>query len=139
MSRTAPVTAALLSALGLAVAGCVALPTEMPDPAEGARLFAENCAACHGASGRGDGLLAGEIGARPADLTRIAARAGGFDRAAVLSTIDGYTRVRQGVHRMPEFGAFLEGPEVPVEIDGQMSPVPRPLAALMLYLESIQR
>jgi putative copper export protein/mono/diheme cytochrome c family protein len=37
--------------------------------AEGRRLFAANCTACHGASGRGDGPLAKSLPIPPADLT----------------------------------------------------------------------
>jgi mono/diheme cytochrome c family protein len=37
--------------------------------AHGARLFAANCVACHGAEGRGDGPLAKSLPAQPADLT----------------------------------------------------------------------
>ncbi len=58
----------------------------------------------------------------------------------MLSYIDGYTRGRLPKQDMPEFGLLLEGPTVPVDTgDGVLSPVPRPLAALMLYIESIQR
>lgn len=35
---------------------------------EGARVFATNCAACHGAGGRGDGPAAASLPIRPADL-----------------------------------------------------------------------
>jgi putative copper export protein/mono/diheme cytochrome c family protein len=35
----------------------------------GATLFSANCAACHGATGRGDGALATTLPIRPADLT----------------------------------------------------------------------
>ncbi len=131
----------LLASLG--VSACV--PQEMPEADEGAALFAENCAMCHGPAGRGDGALAGEIkaeqGLAPADLTRITRRHGGtFPRAFVLSYIDGYTRGRVTGVDMPEFGLLLEGESVPVDTgDGVMSPVPRPLAAIMVYLESIQR
>ena len=76
----------------------------------------------------------------PPDLTTIAARnEGAFPRAHVLSVIDGYTRM-DPAEDMPEFGLLLRGPTVPVDVgDGQFTPVPRPLAALMVYLESIQR
>lgn len=37
--------------------------------ARGAPLYAENCTACHGAGGRGDGPDAGKLPIRPADLT----------------------------------------------------------------------
>lgn len=128
---------------GLLLVACVG--QEMPEPGEGAALYSENCAMCHGPGGRGDGELAGEIrsetGRRPSDLTAIArGNDGVFPRAQVLSYIDGYTRGRLPEQNMPEFGLLLEGPTVPVDSgDGVLSPVPRPLAALMVYLESIQR
>jgi putative copper resistance protein D len=44
-------------------------PYAAPSIARGAPLYAANCAACHGARGRGDGPLATKIPIRPADLT----------------------------------------------------------------------
>ena len=139
----------MIGRAGVLAAGLVALGAcvsqEMPEPGEGAMLFAENCAMCHGATAQGDGELAAEIrretGRRPADLTMITRSSKGvFPRAKVLSYIDGYTRGRLPEQNMPEFGLLLEGPTVPVDTgDGVMSPVPRPLVALMVYLESIQR
>jgi mono/diheme cytochrome c family protein len=126
-----------LSAVGL-IAACVA--TEMPDAPEGAKLFADNCAACHGASATGAGPLANELTQKPADLTRISARNGGtFPRAQVLSVIDGYSKGAHPGRVMPEFGLLLEGDTVPVEVDGVLTPTPRPLAALLAYLEDIQQ
>ena len=136
---------AALAGLGLAIGLSACAWNEMPEPGEGAALFAENCAMCHGADARGTGELAAEIraelGRRPSDLTRLThANKGSFPRARVLSYIDGYTRGRLPEQNMPEFGLLLEGPTVPVDTgDGVMSPTPRPLAALMVYLESIQR
>ncbi len=55
-----------------------AYPTTFFAPAEpyaaasvmhGARLYAENCALCHGAGGKGDGPAAAALPTRPADLT----------------------------------------------------------------------
>jgi putative copper resistance protein D len=55
-----------------------AYPTSFYAPAEayaaasvvrGARLYAENCALCHGADGKGDGPAAAALSIRPADLT----------------------------------------------------------------------
>lgn len=138
-------TFTMISVAGLAgfLVACAA--QEMPEASEGAALYVENCAMCHGAAGRGDGELAREIraesGRAPVDLTMIARSNGGdFPRAQVLSYIDGYTRGRLPGQDMPEFGLLLEGPTVPLDTgDGVLSPVPRPLAALMVYLESIQR
>ena len=48
-------------------------PSRKPSVANGAAIYAEKCAACHGASGRGDGESAAAIqsqfGAAPADFT----------------------------------------------------------------------
>ncbi|MGB6518881.1 MAG: copper homeostasis membrane protein CopD [Candidatus Cybelea sp.] len=44
-------------------------PYAAPSVARGAPLYAQNCAVCHGAEGRGDGPLAGKLSIRPADLT----------------------------------------------------------------------
>lgn len=121
------------------LSGCQ--PDSMPEPSEGARLFADNCAVCHGTSARGDGDLAGDLPKTPADLTLITQRAGGtFPTANILSQIDGYTRMKNRDQVMPEYGAMLEGDTVPVQLgENEFSPVPRPLAALVTYLESIQK
>lgn len=129
----------VMTGLGaLALTACAV--AEMPEPAEGFALYQENCALCHGPTGRGDGEIAVGMRPKPSDLTRITRRHKTFPRAHVLSVIDGYTRMDAPGQEMPEFGLLLRGPTVPVEIaDGSMSPVPRPLAALLSYLESIQR
>lgn len=130
----------VLSALaGLGVlAAC--MQAEMPQPDEGRMLYADNCAQCHGASGQGNGPWADGMVPAPSNLVTLAAGNGGvFPRAAVLSTIDGYHRADLPGQQMPEFGLLLEGPTVPVDTgDGVMTPTPRPLAALLTYLESIQ-
>lgn len=130
----------LAAPVTLIVSACVApQDTAMPEPGEGAALYQQNCAVCHGADGKGGADLARAAG-RPADLTLLAQGNGGvFPRAAVLSTIDGYNRMALGDQRMPEFGGFLEGGTVPMDVgDGRMTPVPRPLAALVTYLETLQ-
>ncbi|MDX2484946.1 MAG: cytochrome c [Pseudodonghicola sp.] len=116
------------------LAACVS--DEMPGPEEGAMLFAENCTACHDYRGQGARLAGGQMAP---DLTRISARNGSeFPRARVLSRIDGYGHGTVPASIMPEFGALLEGELVPVDVDGTLTPTPRPLAALLTYLESIQ-
>lgn len=113
---------------------------DMPEPEDGRMLFAENCAICHGADGKGGGPAAEGMDPQPPDLTQISARNGGvFPTSMVLSAIDGYTR-QPAAEDMPEFGALLEGPMVPVDTGGPlMTPTPRPLAALAAYLELIQK
>ncbi len=120
----------------LALLACTQI--SMPEPSEGQALFAENCVQCHGTSGKGNGPWAGSFDPAPADLTRLT-EDGVFPRARVLSIIDGYDRTDLPGHQMPEFGLLLMGDTVPVDVgDGVLTPTPRPLAALLEYLESIQ-
>lgn len=126
--------------VALAMAGLVACAAQlsMPEAGEGAALYAANCVQCHGAGGEGDGPWAAGMSPRPADLTQLGG-GGQFPRARVLSAIDGYDRTGLPGRDMPEFGLLLEGETVPVDAgDGVLTPTPRPLAALLAYLESIQ-
>ncbi len=131
------------SILGLTIftlmVGCV--ESDMPEPPEGQALFQANCALCHGVSGKGDGASGAGLSPPPADLTMIASRnAGDFPTARVLSAIDGYTRAQLPGQDMPEFGLLLQGDLVPVDAGGGvLTPTPRPLAALLVYLEGIQQ
>lgn len=101
--------------------------------ADGAKLYVEQCAACHGTSGIGDGPLAEGLDRKPSNLTTIAARnAGVFDRDAVMSQIDGLHRAADSA--MPEFGESGMGDIIMVE----STPVPAELYALANYLEGLQ-
>ena len=132
--RAAPWAVGFVLAGGLA--GC--MPSAAPE-VSGRALFAENCAVCHGDSGRGDGPAAAGLTPPPIDLTRLSADNDGvFPMARVMSYIDGYTR--SDFDSMPEFGEFLDGPLIPVDTgDGILTPTPEPLAALAEYLRSLQR
>ena len=112
----------------------------MPVPDDGKALFADNCAACHGTGGMGDGPLAAQLQSAPANLTRIALDAdGNFPRARVMSIIDGYARSDLGGPGMPEFGALLEGDLIPFDSgDGVLTPTPRKLVAVLEYLIELQ-
>lgn len=44
-------------------------PARAPDIVRGAALFAEHCASCHGAGGRGDGPVSAELDPPPIDFT----------------------------------------------------------------------
>jgi mono/diheme cytochrome c family protein len=127
-------TLTALPALAL-LAACAT--EEMPEAREGEKLFANNCTACHDYRGTGSPELVG--GQTAPDLTQISARNDGeFPVAQVLSQIDGYGRGKVSTEVMPEFGLLLQGDLVPIEVDGTLTPTPRPLAALLAYLESIQ-
>lgn len=139
MRPNLPAASLVVAVLGTVIlVACTA--REMPGPDEGAQVYDANCSVCHGASGKGDGALAGDLPSAPVDLTRIAARNGGtFPIAKTLSMIDGYARGAHDGRVMPEFGAVLGSDTVPVDVNGILTPTPRPLAALLEYLESIQQ
>ena len=130
-------TPRILAPLALLLLGaCVDEPE-----VSGAMLFAENCAACHGADAMGSGPMASGLSPQPPNLTGLAAANGGvFPRDYVMSTIDGYSRGAHTAAAMPEFGAGDMGDTVIVEgPDGLGTPVPVQLLALADYLESVQR
>jgi mono/diheme cytochrome c family protein len=128
---------ALLALLATLVA-CA--PRAMPEAAEGRAFFAANCTACHGPGGRGDGPWAGDLARAPVDLTLLARTNGGsFPRQRALAYIYGNPE-RMDMHRaMPEFATEMDEELVPLEVSGTLTPTPRRLAALLAYLEEIQR
>ena len=125
----------------LATLGLVTACTEPVTKSDGAALYSEFCASCHGDSGTGDGPAAAGLSRAPADLTTLSSRNGGtFPLMDVLSTIDGYTRAKHGNLTMPEFGVMLEDqPMVLVDTgDGIETPTPEPLIAIADYLLTLQ-
>ncbi|WP_431261510.1 FTR1 family protein [Roseateles chitinivorans] len=78
-------------------------PTALPDLKRGASVYAANCAACHGASGNGDGPLAKQLDPRPIAFTD-------HDRARQRSVFALYQAVSQGIAgtAMPAFGQLSE-------------------------------
>lgn len=125
----------LRSALAVAALGALAACNPFAGPAAGSRLFAENCAGCHGDTGRG--------GPGGPDLTGIAARDGGFPRRAVLDRLDGYARglmTHVDSADMPDMSHLMTGRLMHVDLGpGASRMIPERVVALTAYLESIQR
>ncbi|HMO08757.1 MAG TPA: cytochrome C [Paracoccaceae bacterium] len=132
-----PLAAAL--ALSLALAAC--LPATRPPVPSGEDDYATYCAACHGASGRGDGAGAQGMRPRPTDLTRLSASNGGaFPGTRVMAKIWGYTGGRDGGSPMPAFGPLLDGEAVLYDGgDGILTPTPLRLVQIAEHLRGVQR
>ncbi len=130
----------ITSGLALMAVGLAACTDPvMPDRTDGAAFFADNCVACHGVRGRGNGAFADGLQAQPVDLTQLSRRNGGtFPSARALSYIYGDPEQSHLARVMPQFGGAMAQDLVPVEIDGVLTPTPRALAGLLAYLESIQ-
>lgn len=115
-------------------------PVSMPEAPEGAAFFADNCAACHGADARGAGPSDSWLTARPPDLTLLArGNRWVFPTADALSYIYGDPEQNHLARVMPQFGGAMADDLVPVDVDGVLTPTPRALAAVLAYLESVQR
>jgi mono/diheme cytochrome c family protein len=71
----------------------------------GAQIFAADCAACHGANGRGDGPLASQLPLRPADLT--AAHLLGHPDGELFWWLTNGRQTPDGAQVMPAFAAVL--------------------------------
>lgn len=109
-------------------------------PQTGKTIYADKCAVCHGANGKGDGELASRLDTRPADLTRIAARRNGvWPQLEVMSIIDGYSKRYLPGTEMPIYDEFLEGNLVTFDTgNGVHQKTPAGLLAIVNYLETIQ-
>ena len=130
----------LLTLALLCASGSASLAAEDSSAAAGKVLFAENCSACHGPGGKGDGPAAAALPTPPADLTRIADRRDGvWPILEVMSIIDGYTQSVTPRPGMPVITALSEGPVVEFDTgNGLVIEVPERLIAVADYLESIQ-
>jgi mono/diheme cytochrome c family protein len=129
----------LTGLFGLTLAACT------PTPDVGRAIYNDNCTACHGVSGKGDGPNAADLTPKPADLSTLSARNGGeFPQNRVMTVIDGYARQDQSGNQagdaMPEFGAFIHGPTTLVDTgDGVLTPTPVWLADVADYLRTLQQ
>jgi mono/diheme cytochrome c family protein len=126
---------------GLAMAGLIAAcAPQASDRVQARNDFQALCVDCHGADGRGGGPAAEGMVPHPVDLTQVAAKNGGvFPRLQVMGHIYGFTPGRSE-SPMPQFGDLLDGPTIPYDAgDGNPTPTPVRLVALMEYVEAMQR
>jgi hypothetical protein len=117
---------------------------EEPIEEFGKQEFIRSCAACHGESGKGGGLVAGLLLVRPPDLTLIRERHGGkFPASWVYRIIDGRNDLRaHGRGEMPIWGDryradALRGLPLPLNVDAD-AVVHGRILSLVFYLDLIQ-
>jgi mono/diheme cytochrome c family protein len=107
--------------------------------------FRDNCASCHGMSGKGDGPMRSSLVKPPADLTTIAQRNGGqFPQELIWELIDGRWSGDGGPHgsrEMPVWGQEFKkramGQPKDSERTAEWSARNR-IISLLKYLEDIQ-
>ena len=81
------------------------IPRSADSIARGRQLFQKNCAVCHGAEGRGDGMVAAALPQRPDDLSKIAPPPIFPDGVVAY-------RIINGVKMMPAFKSTLSENEI---------------------------
>ncbi len=125
-------------AVVLGLGGCVEASSPAPQTS-GAGDYADYCAACHGASGKGDGEASAGLAKKPADLSLLAKRNGSaFPTTRVMAQIWGYSG-KKGGGIMPDFAPLLEGEAVPYDGgDGIQTPTPVRLVQIAEYLKVLQ-
>ena len=84
--------------------------SEVANPKDGAVIFKQDCAVCHGESAKGDGPAAKDLKARPPNLTTLAQRHGGeFPRGYVLDVLhNGVNAPAHGTVEMPVWGPIFD-------------------------------
>lgn len=107
----------------------------------GAALYAEHCALCHGGDLRGGGGAGVEgLSRTPADLTVLARNNSGmFPRGEVLTILDNYASGQQIGRIMRPFDHLTSDDTRRIKTPQGRSRVPSPQAALLAYLEAVQR
>ncbi len=83
---------------------------EVANPKDGAVIFKQDCAVCHGESARGDGPATKDLKARPPNLTTLAQRHGGeFPTGYVLDVLrNGIEAPAHGTVEMPVWGPMFD-------------------------------
>jgi mono/diheme cytochrome c family protein len=128
-SRLRAVTAALAAPAILLLSGLfAAAQSDEGALKKGQALYSQYCRSCHGDTATGDGPAATALKIRPADLTQISKRHGGFPTDKVMDWIDGEKyAIGHGSREMPVWGKRFRR-----TASGE-------IRSLAKYLESIQR
>ena len=131
------------SMIAAATAVCLfASAASSQDFSYGEGLFQENCSACHGSSGKGDGSIGVLFAAQPKSLRAIQKNNNGqFPFSEIYQAIKGDTRIEAHGIEMPVWGsAFTKDVISNAFIPGPLGEelVQARILALVYYLQSIQ-
>jgi mono/diheme cytochrome c family protein len=109
------------------------VPVRLSGTMDGAELYREHCAVCHGVDGKGGGPAAPALKRSTGDLTRMSAQNGGkFPTLAAQEKLRSGSVIEHGSVEMPMWGKLLQ-PAGGTKNDAEMR-----LHALVNYLEKIQ-
>ena len=107
------------------------------DANPGRAAYLRYCSSCHGADGKGDGIVGALMNPRPVDLTQLAkAHAGKFPSLQVRQSIDGRRRIAaHGSSEMPVWGEIFTEQKAATQSDAV---VRGQVQLLTDYLSTIQ-
>jgi mono/diheme cytochrome c family protein len=133
------VCALIFAAIILCVLPRVVAAQETEVIAGGELEYQRNCAVCHGADAKGQGLMSRFLTIRPADLTTLAQKSSGrFPFWQVYRTIEGREEVRgHGPREMPIWGARFRA-DAGGDDSGSKSQAAGRILSLVFYLQHIQ-
>lgn len=119
-------------------AGIAAAEPPAATPLGGKQVYMRYCSACHGESGRGDGIVSGLMRPHPTDLTLMTKHnEGSFPFMRTVQILDGRQMIRaHGDPDMPVWGEILRDPSRPGALE--RADVTGNLMLITTYLESIQ-
>lgn len=126
----------------IASVGTLACASSVASAAEngpaGKAMYRKYCAACHGESGKGDGVVSGLMQPKPTDLTQIAKKNGGeFPFMTVAEDIDGTNTIHaHGDPAMPVWGEIFRS-DIPSSMARQ-SEIRGRIMLITEYVRSIQ-
>ena len=124
----------IVVAMALMIVAPARISAQSTSSFSGAADYQTFCASCHGAAGKGDGVIARTLKRRPADLTQLAKNNdGAFPDDKVFKTINGGASSHGGSTDMPEWSSVFAKSS---ESDGPALVKAR-IDALVTYLSSI--
>lgn len=141
LSLRRPVQTIRVSAAVIALSFCLATRSAAQDKkypvirtVDGATIFRNYCASCHGADGKGHGPVAPALRVNLPDLTRLTRAGGEFPTARVRKIIEGEQNpAAHGSREMPVWGPVFHQ----IDVDQDLGNVR--IDNLTKYIESIQR
>lgn len=110
------------------------------DPLNGANLFNDFCAPCHGTEAKGKGPMYKALTVAPPDLTQLSATNGGvFPVIRVVRQIDGRDPLLAHGGEMPLFGEIFDFPDAAIAAEtGQPIVTAQSIVDIVGWLQSIQ-
>jgi mono/diheme cytochrome c family protein len=106
---------------------------------DGKQMFSNYCAPCHGADGKGRGLVAQSLNASPSDLTALTKNNNGRFPASRVTSVLNLGPAVHGSRVMPAWGPILGGMNLLETNRSYLEEKCLRISSLNRYLESMQQ